>query len=96
MPRYNDGLAGTSKFRTQQLSPEDQMQGLINQVAYIGHSVSQTRLKELKKEIEQRHNLEMRSEHTGKGLSETEIFLQPLDLYGIVKGTVNIGGVVIA
>ena len=96
MPRYNDGLAGTSKFRTQQLSPEDQMQGLINQAAYIGHSVSQTRLKELKKEIEQRHNLEMRSEHTGKGLSETEIFLQPLDLYGIVKGTVNIGGVVIA
>ena len=96
MPRYNDGLAGTSKFRTQQLSPEDQMQGLINQAAYIGHSVSQTRLKELKKEIEQRHNLEMRSEHTGKGISETEIFLQPLDLYGIVKGTVNIGGVVIA
>ena len=96
MPRYNDALSGTSKFRTQQLSPEDQMQGLINQAAYIGHSVSQTRLKELKKEIEQRHNLEMRSEHTGKGLSETEIFLQPLDLYGIVKGTVNIGGVVIA
>jgi len=96
MPRYNDALSGTSKFRTQQLSPEDQMQGLINQAAYIGHSVNQTRLKELKKEIEQRHNLEMRSEHTGKGLSETEIFLQPLDLYGIVKGTVNIGGVVIA
>ena len=96
MPRYNDALSGTSKFRTQQLSPEDQMQGLINQAAYIGHSVSQTRLKELKKEIEQRHNLEMRSEHTGKGISETEIFLQPLDLYGIVKGTVNIGGVVIA
>ena len=97
MPRYNDALSGTSKFRTQQLSPEDQMQGLINQAPFIGNSYAgQKRMKELKKEIEQRHNLEMRSEHTGKGLSETEIFLQPLDLYGIVKGTVNIGGVVIA
>ena len=96
MPRYNDGLAGTSKFRTQQLSPEDQMQGLINQAAYIGHSVSQTRLKELKKEIEQRHNLEERSVDKGIGIATDCILFPRLDTYGIKKGTVNIGGVVIA
>ena len=92
MPRYNDGLAGTSKFRTQQLSPEDQMQGLINQAAYIGHSVSQTRLKELKKEIEQRHNLEMRSVDKGVGIPTDSLLFPRLDTYGIKSGSYHLSG----
>ena len=72
------------------------MQGLINQAAYIGHSVSQTRLKELKKEIEQRHNLEERSVDKGVGIPTDSLLFPRLDTYGIKKGTVNIGGVVIA
>ena len=72
------------------------MQGLINQAAYIGHCVNQTRLKELKKEIEQRHNLEERSVDKGIGIATDCILFPRLDTYGIKKGTVNIGGVVIA
>ena len=97
MPRYNDGLSGTSKFRTQQLSPEDQMQGLINQAPFIGNSYAgQKRMKELKKEIEQRHNMEERSVDKGVGIPTDSLLFPRLDTYGIKKGTVNIGGVVIA
>jgi len=93
MPRYNDGLAGTSKFRTQQLSPEDQMQGLINQAPFIGNSyASHARMRELKKEIDLRQSLEQRSLDKGEGIDADYILFPHLDTYGIKKGTVNIGG----
>ena len=53
-------------------------------------------MKELKKEIEQRHNLEERSVDKGVGIPTDSLLFPRLDTYGIKKGTVNIGGVVIA
>ena len=97
MPRYNDALSGTSRCRIQKMAPEDELQGLINQAPFIGNSYAgQKRMKELKKEIEQRHNLEERSVDKGVGIPTDSLLFPRLDTYGIKKGTVNIGGVVIA
>jgi hypothetical protein len=96
MPRYNDALKGTSTIRNQKMSPEDQLQGMINQGPMIGSGyVNRAKMIELHRQIEQ-NKLMARSVDKGVGLATDNILFPRLDTYGIKKGTVKIGGVQIA
>ena len=95
MPRYNDALSGTSRCRIQKMAPEDELQGMINQGALMGHLPNKARMIELQRQIEM-NKLKERSEDKNQGIPFDSVIFPRIDTYGIKKGTVNIGGVVIA